>query len=249
VKALAIIVLAAAGVAAAEPARIGPGTYRPMFPASPSEREVAVKAFRLDRTPVTNAEYLAFVITNPTWRRDRVKPLLVDEHYLAHWAGPLDLGAARPNGPVVRVSWFAARAFCAARGGRLPLEREWELAAAASERVRDASRDPGFQERVLRWYAKLAPAVLPEVGGAPNAWGVRDLHGLVWEWVEDFSASLVATDSRDPTAQMFCGGAGASARDPAAYATFMRIAFRSSLDARATTTALGFRCAYDEVTP
>ena len=248
-KTLALLVLATASVAAAEPARVGPGTYRPMFPASPSEREVAVSAFRLDRTPVTNAEYLAFVTTHPSWRKDRVKALYADERYLAQWAGPTELGTARPNGPVVRVSWFAARAFCAARGGRLPLEREWELAAAASERVRDASRDPKFQERVLSWYAKLAPAVMPDVGGAPNAWGVRDLHGLVWEWVDDFSASLIATDSRDPTAQMFCGGAGASARDSAAYATFMRIAFRSSLDARATTAALGFRCAYDEVTP
>jgi formylglycine-generating enzyme required for sulfatase activity len=242
----ALAILAAAGVAAAEPpVRVGPGTYRPMFPASPSEREVPVAAFRLDTTPVTNAEYLAFVRANPSWSRGRVKPLFADEHYLAHWAGADELGAARPNAPVVRVSWFAARAYCAAVGGRLPAEREWELAAAASDRVRDASRDPAFQERVLRWYAVLAPAVLPDVGGPANAWGVRDLHGLVWEWVDDFSGSLVTTDSRDPTAKMFCGGAGATARDAAAYATFMRIAFRSSLDARATTAALGFRCAYE----
>ncbi len=246
-RALAILLAVAAVAAAEPPVRVGPGTYRPMFPAAPSERQVAVPAFRLDRTPVTNAEFLAFVSTNPSWRRDRVKPLFADERYLSPWASPTDLGNVRPNAPVVRVSWFAARAFCAAHGGRLPLEREWELAAAASERVRDASRDAAFQERVLGWYAKLTPQVLPDVGGAANAWGVRDLHGLVWEWVDDFSASLISTDSRDPTARMFCGGAGATARDPAAYATFMRIAFRSALDARATTTALGFRCAYDEV--
>ncbi|MEO8755883.1 MAG: formylglycine-generating enzyme family protein [Casimicrobiaceae bacterium] len=206
-----------------------------------------MQAFRLDRTPVTNADFLAFVTVNPSWRRDRVKPLFADELYLAQWSEAGNLGSARPNAPVVHVSWFAARAFCAAKGGRLPLEREWELAAAASDRVRDASRDPAFQERVLRWYAQLAPAVLPDVGGAVNAWGVRDLHGLVWEWVDDFSASLVSTDSRDPTARMFCGGAGATARDAGAYATFMRIAFRSALDARTTTGTLGFRCAYGEV--
>jgi formylglycine-generating enzyme required for sulfatase activity len=248
VKALALLVLATAGLAAAEPpARIGPGTYRPMFPASPSEREVPVAAFRLDRTPVTNAQFLAFVTAHPAWQRDRVKALYADERYLSQWSTARDLGAAPANAPVVRVSWFAARAYCAAAGGRLPLEREWELAASASDRVRDASRDPAFQETVLRWYAKLAPAVLPDVGGAANAWGVRDLHGLVWEWVDDFNAALVTTDSRDPMARMFCGGAGATARDAAGYATFMRIAFRSSLDARATTAALGFRCAYDEV--
>jgi formylglycine-generating enzyme required for sulfatase activity len=179
-----------------------------------------------------------------------VKGLFADELYLAHWAGPESLGTARPAGPVVRVSWFAARAYCAAQGGRLPLEREWELAAAASETSRDASRDPAFNARVLAWYTQLAPDVLPDVGGAPNAWGVRDMHGLVWEWIDDFSAALVASDSRTPDQKVFCGGAGATSRDASAYATFMRIALRSSLEARSTTSVLGFRCAYDlEETP
>ena len=41
-----------------------------------------------------------------------------------------------------------------------------------------------------------APRRLPAVGGAPNAYGVRDLHGLVWEWVDDFNALFIAGDSR-----------------------------------------------------
>lgn len=249
--AIAIAIVALAGRADADRADtertvvVGPGTYRPAFPASPSEREVKVAAFRLDRTPVTNTQYLAFVRGNPAWRRDRVSRLVADAHYLAHWAGPEALGTARPDAPVVRVSWFAARAYCAWRGGRLPLEREWELAAAADETRLDATDDPAFQARILAWYTELAPAVLPDVGRTTNAWGASDLHGLVWEWIEDVSAALVSADSRTPERQLFCGGAGATARDAAAYATFMRIAFRSSLQARFTTPALGFRCAYD----
>ncbi|HEY5951783.1 MAG TPA: formylglycine-generating enzyme family protein [Kofleriaceae bacterium] len=243
-------VLAVATAASAEPrpranVRIGPGTYRPIFPASPAETEVPVAAFRLDRTPVTNAEFLSFVTAHPEWRRDRAKPLVVDDRYLSHWASADALGIARPNAPVVNVSWFAARAYCASRGGRLPLEKQWELAAAASETKRDASRDLAFQARVLAWYTQLAPAVLPDVGGKPNAWGVRDIHGLVWEWIEDFNAALVAADSRTPDRKVFCGGAGATSRDASAYATFMRIALRSSLEARSTTSMLGFRCAYE----
>lgn len=234
-----------ASTANADTVRVGPGTYRPVFPASPAEAEVPVTAFRLDRTPVTNAQYLAFVKAHPEWRKDRAKPLVVDENYLAHWASADSLGTARPNGPVVRVSWFAARAYCATRGGRLPLEREWELAAAASATEKDASRDRAFQARLLAWYTQLAPAVLPDVGGPRNAWGARDMHGLVWEWIEDFSAALVDADSRKPDRNVFCGGAGATSRDASAYATFMRIALRSSLDARSTTAVLGFRCAYD----
>jgi formylglycine-generating enzyme required for sulfatase activity len=242
---VASALLVLASTANADTVRVGPGTYRPVFPASPAETEVPVATFRLDRTPVTNAQYLSFVKAHPEWRKDRAKPLVVDENYLAHWASADSLGTARPNGPVVRVSWFAARAYCAARGGRLPLEREWELAAAASEAEKDASRDPAFQARLLAWYTQLAPAVLPDVGGQRNAWGASDMHGLVWEWIEDFSAALVDADSRKPDRNVFCGGAGATSRDASAYATFMRIALRSSLDARSTTAVLGFRCAYD----
>jgi formylglycine-generating enzyme required for sulfatase activity len=242
---IACALAAIASTAAADTVTIGPGTYRPIFPASPAEQEVPVAAFRLDRTPVTNRQFLGFVKAHPEWRRDRAKPLVVDERYLEHWQSADSLGDARPNGPVVRVSWFAARAYCASRGGRLPVEAEWELAAAASEKLRDASRDPKFQARVLGWYTELAPAVLPDVGGPRNAWGVSDLHGLVWEWIDDFSAALVDADSRTPDRKVFCGGAGATSRDTAAYATFMRIALRSSLDARSTTAVLGFRCAYD----
>lgn len=235
--------LAATATATAEPVKVGPGVYRPIFPAQPSEREVRVGAFLLDETPVTNAQFRAFIAAHPSWQRDHVKKLFADEHYLD------GLDSAPANAPVVRISWFAARAYCAAHNGRLPTEREWELAAAASDRQLDASRDAAFQSKVVGWYTQVTPAVLPAVGGPKNAWGVRDMHGLVWEWIEDFNAALVESDSRNPDRKPFCGGAGATSRDPSAYAAFMRIAFRSSLDARATTAMLGFRCAYDLRTP
>lgn len=241
-KAVAIVALLGA-VAQAGPARVGPGTYRPMFRVSPVERAVDVPAFWLDREPVTNAAYLAFVRANPAWRRDRARPLFVDAGYLAGWASSDDLGALSPRAPVVRVSWFAARAYCAWRGGRLPSEAEWELAAAADAHRRDASDSPELEAQLLAWYAQPTPARLPDVGGPPNAWGVSDLHGLVWEWIDDFTAALVTSDS---TGAQLCGAEAAAARDPRAYAAFVRFAFRASLQARDTVSSLGFRCAYDQ---
>ena len=213
---------------------IGPGIYRPTFPASPAEATVEVAKFWLDRDPVTNADFLAFVQVTPGWRRDRVKALRAEATYLAHWAAPDQLGDAPPKAPVVNVSWYAARAYCAWRGGRLPLEREWELAAAPTATSRE----------ILDWYAQRTPERMPDVGRKQTK-GVRDMHGLVWEWIEDFNAALVTADSRS-TGDMFCGGAAAKSQDPTAYATFMRLAFRSSLQARSTTRNLGFRCAYDK---
>jgi formylglycine-generating enzyme required for sulfatase activity len=84
--------------------------------------------------------------------------------------------------------------------------------------------------------------------GAPSPDGVRDLHGLIWEWVEDFNDTLVSSDSRsgdDPDRLRFCGAGAIAAGDRTDYAAFMRVAFRSSLEGRFTLSNLGFRCARD----
>lgn len=238
------------GVSAAVPrVAVGPGLYRPTYAPTPLEAEVPVERFLLATTPVTNAEFSAFVAQTPKWRRGDIDPLFADEGYLGDWASPDAPGATvDPLGPVTRVSWFAARAYCAAAGGRLPTESEWELAAAASEASFDARSDPGFVQQLLAWYGQPTPARLPPVATRPaNRWGVRDLHGLVWEWVEDFNASLMSVDSRDDNSGdslRFCGAGAASATDPGDYASFMRVALRSSLEARTTVRTLGFRCAW-----
>ncbi len=208
---------------------------------------VSVAAFDMDTRPVTNAQFLAFVRASPRWRRTEVPRLFADALYLSHWEGALALGtSARPEQPVVRVSWFAARAFCASRGARLPTELEWELAARANAERADASRDPEFVQQILRWYASRHRELADVAQQPANFYGLHDLHGLVWEWVEDFNASMVSADDRardDDQSSRVCGAAAFGATDPADYATFMRFAFRSSLSASYSVPNLGFRCA------
>jgi formylglycine-generating enzyme required for sulfatase activity len=233
--------------------RVGPGTYRPLYPPSPAETEVRVKAFWLDRLPATNGEFLGFVRANAQWRRDRVPAVFADEHYLSHWAAPDALGPeVDDRQPVVGVSWFAAKAYCAARGERLPTEAEWELAASASRTQPDGRNDQAWREQIVAWYSRPNPQRLPVVGSTPaNYWGVHDLLGLVWEWVLDFNGAMLATDARqtgDKNASTFCGGGAFNATDKGNYPSFMRVAFRSSLRADYTTKNLGFRCAADEET-
>jgi formylglycine-generating enzyme required for sulfatase activity len=87
------------------------------------------------------------------------------------------------------------------------------------------------------------------VGKTPaNIYGARDLHGVVWEWVEDFNSILVSGDSReqgDPDLLRFCGAGALTMQDKDNYAILMRIAMLSSLEGRYTTTSMGFRCASD----
>src|SRR5579859_1269323 len=158
------------------------GPVSPTSPAAPTTTHVG--AYRLDRVPVTNGEFLDFVLHHREWRRGRIPALFADSDYLSHWKAPDELGtAAQPDQPVTRVSWFAARAYCEAAGGRLPTWFEWEFAAAADESRPDARNDAGWRERILSWYEHPANSQLSRVGlGPANFYGVQDLHGLVWEW-------------------------------------------------------------------
>jgi formylglycine-generating enzyme required for sulfatase activity len=212
--------------------------------------KVAIAPFELMVHPVTNAQFLAFVTRHPEWRRGSAPVIFAEARYLSHWSGPLSLGAAAlPAQPVTQVSWFAAQAYCEAEGARLPTWSEWEYAAAADATRVDARKDPAWRERILAWYAKPSGTPLDVVGAAaPDVHGVHDLHGLVWEWVEDYAAMLVSADNRqqaDPDLLKFCGAGALSTDDRENYAVLMRIAMLSALEADDTTGNVGFRCARD----
>ena len=224
------------------------GIYEPVQRSLRDPEQVPVPAFELDVLPVTNAEFLAFVRENPKWRRSAVSRLFADASYLEHWSDDLEPGAgAPPDAPVVRVSWFAARAYARWAGKRLPSTAEWELAAAAGYTTPAGKDEPEFNRDLYAWLARPVPDVLPSVATArTNLHGARGLHGLVWEWVDDFNTAMVTGESRADSGlerDLFCGAGAAGSKETSDYAAYMRSALRSSLKANNTTTSLGFRCA------
>lgn len=234
-----------AGAAATEDNAFVPvagAEFRSALPLLSDER-VRVGAFLLQQHPVTNAEFRGFLLTHPEWRRNNVPRILADADYLSHWAGPLDPGSTGAGAqPVTRVSWFAAEAYCEAQKARLPTWYEWELAAAASTTLPDARSDPAWRQQVLDWYASPVATSLPPVAQRPpNLYGVYDLHGLVWEWVQDFNALLPA----DADPEQFCGSGAQNLQQKENYAVLMRIALLGSMRAADTGHAVGFRCARD----
>lgn len=225
------------------------GKYVPLFRGEKDAKEITVAPFLLDERQVTNGEFLAFVRENPKWQRTQVKRLFADGQYLAHWRGDLDLGKADAAQPVTHVSWFAAKSFAAWRGRRLPTTIEWEFAAGAGFTDADGKKDAEFKKAVARWYGMPSPAVLPAAGsGRANVFGVRDLHGLVWEWTSDFNSAIVTGDARGDTGlerQLFCGAGSLGSKDTSNFPAYMRYGMRSSLKAGYTIHNLGFRCAKD----
>lgn len=221
------------------------GSYLPLY--SPDTATVRVEAFRMDAYPVTRGDFAAFVAASPRWRRDSIQAVFADRRYLADWASPGEPGED-PRAPVTRVSWFAARAYCGWQGRRLPTVDEWEYAARADETRTDARRDPAHKARILELYTRRAKSPPPVGSIYESAYGIHDMHGLVWEWVRDFNTVTVGTDSRGTGQrdhQLYCAAGAEGATDTQDYAAFLRYAFRASLKGRATSGALGFRCAAD----
>jgi formylglycine-generating enzyme required for sulfatase activity len=224
--------------------RIGGGSFRPLY-AQPGERTVSVAPFLLDARPVTRAQFEAFLRQQPRWQRGRAPRLFVDGNYLRDWAGPADAGTARDRSlPVTDVSWFAARSYCEARSARLPTVEEWEYAARADERDRNAAASPAFRQRALE--LALGRRLQPAGSGFRNAWGASDLHGNALEWVYDFASIFAGGDSRHTSRLdrgLTCAGGVTTTGDPGDYAAYLRYALRGTLEARSTTGTLGFRCA------
>ena len=210
---------------------------------------VSVPAFFMRTMPVTVLEFMAFTKSHPEWGYDKVPAVFADKSYLRSYVGK-SITTKLAAQPVTSVSWFAAAAYCENEGARLPTWYEWEYVAAADATHPDARKDPAWRAQILGWYARPASADMPAVGTSANYYGVRDMHGLIWEWVDDFNALLVSADSRnqgDPDQLQYCGAGAISLQDRENFAILMRVALLSSLNGADATNSLGFRCAKSSI--
>jgi formylglycine-generating enzyme required for sulfatase activity len=111
--------------------------------------------------------------------------------------------------PVVYVTWNDAVAFCkwlSQKEGRtyeLPTEAEWEYACRAGTETRYFFGDDAAKLGEYAWYADNADGRTHEVGTKkPNAWGLFDMHGNVWQWCADgkrkYPIETVGNHIKDP---------------------------------------------------
>ncbi len=171
--------------------------------------ETALAPFRIARTPVTNAEFAAFVDaggygvrefwSDAGWdwrqRRNVERPIYWQPKRDGVWSVRRyrTVEALMPHAPVVFVSWFEAEAWCRWAGRRLPSEAEWEAAAIGMPttdraRLADAHRRwpwgdaPPASARANLDYAFDGLIDVAACAAGDSAFGCRQMIGNVWEW-------------------------------------------------------------------
>ena len=221
--------------------------------AKPAHR-VKISAFYMDTTEVTQASYQALMGRNPAKRKG-------------------------PDRPVEQVGWLAAIKYCnmrsrreglqacydlktlkcdfAADGYRLPTEAEWEYACRMGGATRDTPSNDARKLAKRAWFkANAGKTTHPVAQKEPNAWGLYDVQGNVWEWCHDrycegYYAESESTDPRGPSdgdERVLRGGSWASGpescRPTARYSETPGFA-----DVCFGYDAYGFRCVRQTTAP
>jgi serine/threonine-protein kinase len=195
------------------------------------QREVFLDAFFIDRTPVTAAEYKAYLDATGTEPPEEWEKFNDPQE--------------KPNRPAVLVNWDDANGYADWAGKRLPTEAEWEKAARGEDgRIYPWGEDEPSPKRA--WFDQKHPS---EVGARPfgtSPWGVHEMAGNVFEWVadwydRDYYAEAPAENPQGPdsgTKKVIRGGSFAHG----AFA--LRCATRGRYRPEAHRANHGFRCAW-----
>ena len=150
-----------------------------LFNEQPVHTVTISKTFSMSATEVTQGQWKAVMGSNPS-----------------RFTGDDNL-------PVEQVSWDDVQAFIRRLNElegcdncyRLPTESEWEYAARAS-----TTGDYAGDLDAMAWYSANSGGKTHPVGQKrPNAWGLYDMHGNVWEWVSDWYGVYPSGTVTDPT--------------------------------------------------
>ena len=191
---------------------------------SPTHSVTLTQAFYLGRYEVTQGQWVAKMSSNPSYHQ-----------------GQSD-SAIRP---VEQVTWNTIQGYLSATGMRLPSEAEWEYAcrAGTTTAFNNGSSDDNTVGDIA-WYYYNSGYQTHAVGGkAPNALGLYDMSGNVWEWVNDWYEGYSSGAQTNPTGpvsgnyRVVRGGSWDN------YTTYLRSSYRYLAGPSDTNDRIGFRVA------
>jgi len=114
-----------------------------------------------------------------------------------------------PKNPVENVSWDDCQKFldklnakAGGQGGKfvLPTDAQWEYACRAGSTTKYCFGDDASKLGEYAWFVANSGFKTHPVGEKkPNAWGLYDMHGNVWEWCQDWQRPYTAEEATDPS--------------------------------------------------
>ena len=225
-----------------------------------TQRRVTLSDFYISKYAITNEQYCRFLnsLGVPADGKSTVlgygNQLLLYEHdwsvfYSNDEWHPKD---GKATHPIICVTWYGAKAFCDWAGGRLPTEAEWEFACRGGTTTpfntghnliaTQANFNGNYPYSGDVKGAYLA-CTQPVGSYEPNAFGLYDMHGNVWEWCNDrfgeYGSAAVTNPQGSSTGsiRVLRGGGW---RD---HATYCRSAYRNNLSQGSYGITIGFRMA------
>lgn len=227
-------------------------------------REVRLAAFRIATTETTNAQFARFVAATgyKTDAEKRGFGRVAKEGFIdwawkeidgAHWRLPQGPGGPKaedlPGHPVTQISGADAAAYCRWAGGRLPTIEEWEVAARAGAETLypwgpdwDDAKANIWNGRNHRKNTRKDGWVYtsPVKSYPPNAWGLHDVVGNVFEYCEGLPAKVPASEK-----SRLIAGRGGSWWCSASTCSFYNLVDVGTQDRHGSLSNQGFRIVFD----
>jgi formylglycine-generating enzyme required for sulfatase activity len=255
-----------------ETALIPAGTFTMGSPLTEPDRfdsevqhQVTLSAFRMSKYETSNAQFAAFLNANNIGANGiyaagayPTVPLVYDcgiYNGLTYTGTQWQPAAGFENYPVVCVTWYGAQEFATYAGGRLPTEAEWEYACRGNTTTAfSTGACLNNTQANYRWNYPLTgcsntstayPNQTQAVNSySPNAYGLYNMHGNVWEWCADWYGDYTTAAQTNPTgpstgtSRVVRGGSwGYNAQG-------CRSANRGGYDPNTLINAVGFRLAF-----
>jgi formylglycine-generating enzyme required for sulfatase activity len=206
---------------------------------------VQITSFALDIHPVTNEQFLLFLQAMGGEKDQHNNDIIrLRDSRIKRSAGKLTIESGYARHPVVGVTWYGAVAYAKWIGKRLPTEAEWEAAASANKENFLFPTGIDIDRTQANFFSS---DTTPVMSYPPNAFGLYDMAGNVYEWCQDWYAynsyEISALEPNNPQGpqqgvyRVLRGGCWKSLKED------LRCSHRHRNNPGTVNSTYGFRCA------